>query len=76
MSQRRDANLAFHSISDRIKQNFSKWLLIYQRLSIEANDSNFKKVILWQLSQVSWSSKAFFEETSIAKELVLLILRF
>ena len=37
MGQRRDANLAFHSISDRIKQNFSKWLLIYQRFSIEAH---------------------------------------
>ena len=42
----------------------------------QANDSNFEKVVLWRLSQVSWSSKAFSEETAIAKELVLLILWF
>ena len=64
----------------RIKQNFSRWLILYQRLSLkihaQANDSNFEKVVLWWLSQVSWGSKAFSEETSIAKELVLLILLF
>ena len=42
----------------------------------QANDTNFEKIVLWQLSQVNWSSKAFSEETSIAKELVLLILQF
>ena len=30
----------------------------------QANELNFETVILWQLSQVSWSSNAFFEEIS------------
>ena len=62
----------------RIEQNFLKQLLMYQRLPLkaQANESNFKKVVLWWLSQISWSSKAFSEETSTAKELVLLILWF
>ena len=40
----------------------------------QATESNFEKAILWQPLQVAWNSKAFFEETSKAKELVLLIL--
>ena len=41
--------------------------------SLQENESNFEKVVLWQLSQVSWNSKTF---SAIAKELTLLILRF
>ena len=54
----------------RIQQNFEMFNNIPKIVTWNApvNKSNFDKVILWQLSQVSWSSKAFSEETSIAKE--------
>ena len=43
--------------------------------NVQANESNLEKIVLCWLSQVSCSSKSFFEETSIAKNLVLSILR-
>ena len=39
------------------------------------NQTSRKSFYAWQLSQVSWSSKGFSEETSTAKELLLLILQ-
>ena len=41
----------------------------------QANESNFEQINLWQISHANWTTKTSFVETSIAKELALVILR-
>ena len=63
-------------------QNPAKFFEMFNNISkivpwnAPVNESNFEKVILQQLLQVSWSSKAFSEEASIVKALMLQILYF
>ena len=63
-------------------QNTAKFFEMFNNISktvpwnAPVNESNFEKVILQQLLQVSWSSKAFSEEASIVKALMLQILYF
>ena len=41
----------------------------------QANESNFEKIDLWRISYANRTAKTLSVETSIAKELALVILR-
>ena len=44
-------------------------------LDSQANESNFEKIDLWQISHANRTTKTPSVETSIAKELALVIIR-